>query len=83
MSSKLRPCPAVGFQRVVFEQRRKKGWRKIGSGVTSGKRCKAKATVKARKLGGPGSRPVKLRARFDAVGALKSAHSKRVKVELR
>ncbi|MFN8152078.1 MAG: DUF6351 family protein [Solirubrobacterales bacterium] len=83
LSAKLGPCPASGFQRIVFERKRKGKWGKVGTGVTSGKQCKAKVTLKSKRLGKAGPKPVKLRASFDAVGALESARSRGVKVKLR
>ncbi len=77
LEAKLRPCPAVGFQPVVFEQRKRGKWRKVGTGVTGGGKCRAKLAVKAK--GGK----MKLRARFESADQYKSARSKSVRVKLR
>ena len=77
LDAKLRPCPQVGYQEIVFEQRKGGKWRKVAKGVTSGRGCRAKASVKVK--GGDAV----LRARFDSVEGLKSAKSKRVSVKRR
>lgn len=77
LDAKLRPCPAVGFQRIVFEQRKRGKWRKVGTGVTGGRQCRAKAAIRAK--GGK----AKLRARFESVEQYKSTRSDSVRVEVR
>ena len=77
LDAKLKPCPRVGFQRVVFERRRKGKWRKVGSAVTGGKRCRARERIRVR--GGS----LQLRARFDRVDGFKGAKSERVRVRVR
>lgn len=71
LSARLGPCPKVSLQPVVVEQKMKKGWRKVGSAVTEGRKCKAVTTVRVQ-----GGKPVKLRARAEAVGPYRSVKSK-------
>lgn len=80
LQAQLRPCPRIGFQRVVFDQRRSGDWRRVGSDITTGRRCRAKATVRIRR--GQRGR-IRLRARFDGVDGFRSARSRTARVRLR
>ncbi len=80
LEARLRPCPRIGFQRVVFEQLRRGNWRPFGSDVTTGSRCRAKATLLIRR--GQRGR-IRLRARFDRVDGFRSARSRTARVRLR
>ncbi len=45
LAARLGPCPAVTWQRLRFERRRRGGWRPIGSKTVAGERCEAKLRV--------------------------------------
>jgi len=80
MQARLWPCPRIGFQRVTFERRRGNVWWRVGSDVTTGRRCRAKATMRIRR--GQRGR-IRLRARFDRVDGFRSARSRTARVRLR
>lgn len=42
----LRPCPEVSWQRIVFERKRGKRWRPLGSEVAAGGKCRASVKVR-------------------------------------
>jgi hypothetical protein len=69
LSAQLNPCPETTWRRVNFERKSKHGWRGFDTEVISGKRCRAKATLKS-------SAKVKLRAVIRGSTAFKGAKSK-------
>ena len=71
MTARLGPCPKVALQPVVFERKMKKGWRKVGSAVAEGRKCKARTVIPLQ-----GGEPPKLRARAESVGRYRSVTSK-------
>jgi len=73
----LGPCPQTTYQEVVFEKRSKRGgWRRFATGVADGGKCRASATLRLGSSKGGKSKPVRIRARADAVEGYRAAKSK-------
>lgn len=68
----VRPCPATAGQPIRFERKGGSGgWKRFGSAVVSGPRCRAKAKLRVRR-----SAHVRIRAVAEAVYGYRGAKSK-------
>jgi len=73
----LSPCPAVTWQRVFFQRKSKRGWKKAGSAIVRGSNCRA--TTKVRRI----DSRTKIRARAKAETGFRRAASNRRVVRVR
>ena len=73
VTASLFPCPAVTWQRVIFERRVKRGkrqvWRRAGSRIVNGNRCQAHTRIRRIRSN------TRLRARAVAVDGFMAARS--------
>ena len=73
VTASLYPCPAVTWQRVIFERQVKRGkrwvWRSAGSRIVSGNRCQAQ--IKVRKI----RNSTRFRARSAAIDGFTAARA--------
>ena len=64
------------YQEVVFEKKAKHGgWRRFATGVADGGKCRASATLELKAKKGGKAKPVRIRARADAIEGYRAARS--------
>ena len=73
LTATLRPCPETTWQRVVFERKRRREWRKIEAKLVTGGRCRAKLRLKL-------DHALEVRVSSKASDGYAGAHSKRIKL---
>ena len=73
LTARLRPCPAVTWQPVTLERKRKGKWKSVETKLVEGGKCKAHFKYRAK-------RPTKLRLTAKAGGGFAGAHSKKLKL---
>ena len=81
LTARLRPCPAVIWQRVTFERRVRQGrkfvWRTIGQPIVTGSSCQTGVTV--RNIRGN----TRLRARARSITGFRASQIRQITIKLR
>ena len=81
LTARLRPCPAVIWQRVTFERRVRQGrkftWRQIGAPIVTGSSCQSGVTV--RNIRGN----TRLRARARSITGFRASETRVITIKLK